>query len=380
MSEYTTPLDIANRALDHCGIQSIASFTEDTKGADRTSSVYDKLRIAELRRNAWRFSIRKAALRAVDTTTMFLIPAAWSSSSVYPQGSIISYGGSFYFAAQYVPADTTPGAPNEAYWTIYFGPKTVTPYDSEETYYAGELVYNVVAGVVSVYQCLLTGTTDDPTASAPAWDADTTYNIGDTAADTLSAVWQSKVDLNTGNSPAAGAYWQSVPVTNQAATQIGQGWLKINATVRYQRFQYPIGAGPRCQSTTRNVFRLPSGYLRKAPQDPKQGVASYLGAPSGLPYDDWVLEGDYITTSDSQVIILRFVADVQDVTLMDPMFCEGLGARIGLEICEPLTQSDAKLNTISQIYKTMMGDARNENGIEVGSEELPLDDYITCRL
>jgi hypothetical protein len=108
-------------------------------------------------------------------------------------------------------------------------------------------------------------------------------------------------------------------------------------------------------------------------------VASYLGSPSGLPYDDWIFEGDFITTTDSPVIILRFVADIQDVSLMDPMFCEGLGARIGLEICEPLTQSDSKLGTISQIYKTFMGEARAINGIETGTVEPPLDDYISCR-
>jgi hypothetical protein len=152
----------------------------------------------------------------------------------------------------------------------------------------------------------------------------------------MNVIWQSKIDLNTGNSPVAGADWQTVPA-GQPATQVGQNWLQINAAVRYQRIQYPIGAGPRRQTTTRNIFRLPSGYLREAPQDPKQGVASYLGMPSGLPQDDWVFEGDYITTMDSEVIILRFVADIQDVTLMDPMFCEGLGARIGLEVVEPLT-------------------------------------------
>jgi hypothetical protein len=80
------------------------------------------------------------------------------------------------------------------------------------------------------------------------------------------------------------------------------------------------------------------------------------------------------------VIVFRFVADVQDVAQMDPMFCEGLGARIGLEICEPLTQSDSKLNVISQIYKTFMSEARAENGIEEGTEELPLDDFISCRI
>lgn len=379
MAEFSTPIDIANRACDHCGVPRITSFTDNVKPADATNSVYDKLRTAELRRNVWRFSVRKVALRAVDTTTMFLVPAAWASSSVYPQGSIISYNGVFYIADQYVPAGTIPGTPNEAYWTVYFGPKTVTPWSSGTSYYAGELIYNVVAGVVTVYQCLLTGTTDDPTAAAIAWSSTTTYNIGDTVTYS-SATWQSLVDLNTNNPPAIGPYWQSVPVANQAATQIGQGWLQINATVRYQRFQYPIGAGPRTQCTTRNIFRLPSGYLRKAPQDPKQGAFSYLGAPSGLPYSDWVFEGDYIVSSDQTVIIFRFVADVEDVTMMDPMFCEGLGARIGLEICEPLTQSDAKLSTISQIYKTFMSDARAENAIEEGTEELPIDDYILARL
>ena len=152
---------------------------------------------------------------------------------------------------------------------------------------------------MNVYQCLTTGTLDNPTLLPILWLTTVTYNTGDTVTDAGGLVWQSKVDLNTGNSPVAGAYWQSVPA-NQASTQVGQNWLQIDATVRYQRFQYPIGAGPRRQTTTRNIFRLPSGFLREAPQDPKQGVASYLGAPSGLPYDDWEFEGDYITTMDTE--------------------------------------------------------------------------------
>ena len=378
MAEYLTPIDIANRALDHCGIPNIVAFTDNTKAADRTNAVYDKLRIAELRRNVWRFAVRKMALRAVDTTTMFLVPAAYDAAKTYPQGSIVSSASTFWFATQYAPISTTPGAPNEAYWAVYFGPKTVTPYSATASYYTGELAYNVVSNVVSVYQCLTSGTAADPTAAVVAYDATVTYNTGDTVT-YAAATWQSKIDLNTANTPAIGAYWQSVPGT-QAATQVGQDWLKINATVRYQRFSYPIGTGPGYQTSTRNVFRLPSGYLRKAPQDSKAGVVSYLGAPGYLGSDDWEYEGDFITTSDNPVIVLRFVADIQDVTMMDPMFCEGLGARIGLEICEPLTQSDSKLGTISQSYKTFMGEARAINGIESGPIELPLDDYLAARL
>lgn len=378
MAEYSIPLDIANRALDHCGIPPITSFTEDTKAADRTNAVYDKLRIAELRRNVWRFAVRKMALRAIDTTTMVLVPDAFDATETYPQGSIVSHSNTIYLAIQAVPANTTPGTPNEAYWAVYFGPLTVTPYDSTVSYYTGELVYNVVGTTVTVYQALSTGSLADPTAAAAAWSSTTTYNIGDTATYS-SSVWQSLIDLNTNNTPAAGLNWEAVPGT-QGATQIGQDWLQINASVRFQRFQYPIGAGPSRQTSSRNIFHLPSGFLREAPQDPKAGSVSYLGAPTNLMSDDWEFESTFITSRDTEVIVLRFVADIQDVSLMDPMFCEGLGARIGLEICQPLTQSDAKLGVISQIYKTFMSEAREVSGIETGSVEPPLDDYIATRI
>lgn len=378
MAEYLTPIDIANRALDHCGIPSITAFTDDVKGADLANRCYDKLRIAELRRNVWRFAVRKMALRAIDTTSMVLVPSAYVSADTYPQGSIVTNNNTIYLALQAVPINTTPGAPNEAYWAVYFGPLTVTPYDSTISYYTGELVYHVVGTTVNVYQALITGSTADPTAAAPAWVSTTTYNTGDTVTYSA-ATWQSLIDLNTNNTPAAGVIWESVPA-GQGATQVGTDWLQINASVRFQRFQYPIGAGPRRQATSKNIFHLPSGFLREAPQDPKAGSISYLGSPGQLPQSDWTLESGYIVSRDNQAIVLRFVADEQNVSMMDPMFCEGLAARIGLEICEPLTQSDQKLNVISQIYKTFMSDARQVNGIEVGPVEPPLDDYLATRI
>ena len=68
------------------------------------------------------------------------------------------------------------------------------------------------------------------------------------------------------------------------------------------------------------------------------------------------------------------------MTEMDPMFCEGLGARIALEIAEDLTQSDAKLQAIGAMYKEFMTEARVVNGIETGATEPPLDDWIACRI
>src|SRR5258708_14477563 len=58
------------------------------------------------------------------------------------------------------------------------------------------------------------------------------------------------------------------------------------------------------------------------------------------------------------------------------LFRSGLAARIATEVCEPLTQSTAKLGAITQAYNKTMGEARTINAIEAGSEEPPLDDYL----
>src|ERR1700739_3153849 len=151
--DFLVPLDIANRAIDHVGLTPITSFTQDDKGAQRVSSVYDKLRVAELRRNIWRFAIRKVALRAIDVNTMFLVPPTYVAADYYPQSSIVLYNSVFYISQQYVPPNTLPGTPNEAFWTVYFGPQTVTAWDSTLTYYAGELVYDVDGTTVEVFMC-----------------------------------------------------------------------------------------------------------------------------------------------------------------------------------------------------------------------------------
>ena len=128
-----------------------------------------------------------------------------------------------------------------------------------------------------------------------------------------------------------------------------------------------------------NVFHLPGNFLKIAPQGPKAGANPYLGAPTGLAYTDWNLEGNLMVSQEIQPIIFRFVADVTKVRNMDDMFCEGLACRIAAEVCEPLTQSSAKLTTIAGVYAKFMGDARTTNAIEIGSEEPPEDDLITCR-
>jgi hypothetical protein len=127
------------------------------------------------------------------------------------------------------------------------------------------------------------------------------------------------------------------------------------------------------------VFHLPAGYLKQAPQDPKAGSVSWLGAPTNRQYDDWDFQDEYLVSGFSDPIVFRFVADVASVPQMNSMFCEGLGARIALGTCETLTQSREKIGTIGQIYEKFMRDARLQNFIETGPVEQPMDDWLAVR-
>ena len=391
---FQLPIDVMNRALQRVGQTRIVTLTDDTKAADEVTFCYDKLRIAEMRRNVWIFSIRQTALRpynpqmpansatgaAATLGTMELVPAAWSATKNYLPGSIISYNTKVYFSRTAninLQPDITASD-----WSQYFGPRTVEPWDTTATttYYPGELVYTL-SGTTPTIFIALAQSTDTPTTT-PAWIATTYYNLGDTVTGSDTNKYQSKLDLNVNINPVgdAGVHWAPLPVANQPDTHAGANWMQIDATVKSITFVYPVGTGPAFQTNTRNVYFLPYGYLRKAPQDPKAGSVTFLGGPSGNQYDDWEFQGGYLLTRQSGVLILRFAADIADVTLMDPMFCEGLSCRIAIEVCEPLTQSTSKIANIISEYRQFMGDARAVNGIEIGPVEAPEDDFISVRV
>lgn len=323
MADIQTQVDLANRALQHCGVRRIVALTDDSKAASEVNFCYDKLRKAELRRNVWSFATRKAALRAIDTTTTLLAPAAYNPATAYAVGSIVNYAGKNW-QTNVATTGQQPGL-DASPWELYAGPMTITAEAVTagatvlaNSYFAGELV--LYSGVV--YLSLIGNNDDIP------------------------------------------------PTAN---------WLSLGAVSSALTILYPIGSGPSSQNNTRNIFHLPGAWLREAPQDPKAGSTSPLGAPAGLQYQDWEYENGYIVSASVDTMIYRFTADVTKVTNFDPMFCEGLAARVAFEVCETLTQSAEKLNTIGSAYNRFMTEARQVNGIETGASEPPEDDYISCR-
>lgn len=421
---YLDSMDIANRALFHVGAPKIIDIDEVSESNDKCSFVYDKLRRAELRRNVWKFSTRRAVLRPIQTTTRFLVPNLYDETITYRIGALCRDANGVIW--QSVIPDNTNNEPHTTTaWEQYFGPLTISLWDEQDQYSSGELVYKAGSadGSYIIYMSLQDVNEDDP-AVAEDFDATVTYHVDEVVLDG-GFMWRSLIEFNVGNTPAVApndwdenaSYssgnqvtgsdgyiytsaqngnegndpteddgtnwtatgvpraWSKTPENEEAA----KTWLPIFGAGTSFHFRYPVGTGPVSHQTNRNVYRLPAGFLRLAPQYPKAGVLSFAGGPGGMPHNDWEFEGDYLITGEVQPILFRFVADMTDVSKFDDMFCEGLACRIALAVCEPLTQSVQKHEKIASEYKFFMREARMVNAVETGPEEPPEDEFLTCR-
>ncbi len=423
---FQIPLDIQNRACQHLGATRIAAVDEDSVNNAETTFAYDKLRRAELRRNSWRFAIKKAPLRPIDNTTFLLSPALWNAGIQYLPGSIVQDASGYLWVSN--QANNINNAPGSSdVWDGYYGSMTVDVFDTTggTAYFAGDVVYVANAdSSYNVYMSMQNANTETPNV-ADAWSATATYQQDETVL--YSGVqWRSLIALNTNNTPVqCPANWVATQSYNTSQTvtgtdgfiysSIGNGnvgnipttdggsnwvntdvpsawtaipkvptssslWVPLYAALTSFNFVYPVGYGPLSQQLTRNVFRLPANYLREAPQNPKAGLYSFLGAPAYNTQEDWEFEGNYLLSQCATPIIFRFVADVTNVAEMDDLFCEALATRVGMETCETITNSNTKQQTLINMYTEFRGEAITVNGIEVGPTEPPEDDYIACRL
>lgn len=394
--EFSQPVDIANRALQHLGVDAItaASFqTPDSKGARECARCYDKLRGSELRRNLWRFATRRVILRAVDPATFFWTPNAYSAVTTYVFGDVVAYGGDYYQAQVGVQTGEIPDIASS--WLKYFGQIACDPFDTSggTSYFAGEIVVvpeqwqvgnayaanTIIArtsGATLLYVSLSANTGHDPATSPTYWQpfAVTSQNTPPNGPYVYS-------DFNGGAIVWISMFTQTgITPQNPPAMPAAPAWLAVRGAVTGLQIIYPLGTGPGWEVTTNNIFRLPYGYLRKCPTNPKGQLRPPVGGPAYNAEDDYLTEGNYINSAQPGPILLRFVADVIDVTAMDDMFCEGLAARMAQEMCEALTQAQDKLATAKAAYEIAMGEARTVNGIEVGTVDPVEDEYVMARL
>lgn len=323
---FQTKEDIGNRALQHLGAKQLSSFlTDATKNSTEIGFAYDKLRLAELRRSPWRFASRRANLRIITSTTKRFIPAAYAAGTTYAAGNIVYDPQGVVWISNvgtnlaHTPGDA-PAAGYPAWWSQYFGSMYADLWDNTIVYDAGEVVYK----------------------SGPVF-----Y-------------------INTANAVAA--------ATDPAS---GAPWVAIGTVTASQAFTLlqPFGTGKTVTGRARNLFVLPNGFMRLLSQDPKVESTSTLNTSANLQYNDLQFEGNYIVTSLSGPLLIRFVADVSNVLDMDPLFCELLAARIAYETCETITQSNIKLQAVGAAYQKFAKDARLVNWLETGSTEPQEEEY-----
>lgn len=322
MPAFTDKLDIANRALQHLRKSRITSFTNSSKEAREIAAAYDRLREAEMETNLWRFSTRRAILYAVTTSTQLWTPPAYDAATTYAGGRIVTYGGEWWHSKVAGNLGNTPDA--GIYWRRYSGVDTLNAWDSGTTYFAGDLVSD-------------TGPT----------------------------------------------YFLSLINGNVAVTGTAGSWLQIFGTAATLHILYPLGAGPASNTDTRNIFRLPVGFLRMAPTDPKADAYPTLGMPSGLVRQDWVIENDYIVTAQSTALVIRFVANLIDVFEWDALFCEMFAARIADELGPTLVDDEKLLSLLlagaQRHYRASRRRAIGTNMIEIGPIARYIDDLIAVR-
>lgn len=401
---FSLPIDIANVGAEALGVPPLSTgwpATISTKADREFARCYDKLRQAELRRNVWAFATRRAILRPIDTGTSIWTPPTWSAVTAYTVGQVVVYNGDWYQAQEGVAEGDIPNV--AATWLKYFGAVVVDPYfvpagtsvgatsaTNTGGYYAGELV--IIPESWSGSFAYTKGTLISYNANATIYLA-TQNGTNQNPSTAGSAYWTPYVGPGSGsNNPSVGPFtysvfaggpeiWLSLINTNVVSPLSSTAtWLQVLGTLQTLQILYPIGAGPLSQITTPNVFRLPNGYLKEAPTDPKGNFAPWVGGPAYNQEEDYLREGNYIVSSQSSVIMLRFVADLIDVTSMDPMFCEALGNRMGWQCCESITQAADKKASCWGTYKDLVKDARAVNGIETGTVDPAEDEYLMVRL
>jgi hypothetical protein len=393
---YHTPVDVANRALQHLGKPQIGDFTDQSEEANETRVAYDNIRLDEMSSNLWRFATRRVILRAVSIDSVMWTPPTWvagtfavATVAAYTPTTGVYMGEAGYWQASVAKTASNTTTPDQdADWKHYTGPLAIDLYDSGATYFSGELVL-----VPAAYDGAVTYAANAVVSSSTTWYVSLTAgNIGNAVSDVVHwAPWTSRgramgsYGATASSSPIPLTYPGTpsvyVSLANSNAdnpvSALGN-WQSIAGTVAAVGFMYPIGTGPVADSTTANVFRLPNGFLKRAPTDPKGNTLPYLGSYSGVAPEDWLEEGDFMVSSSSGPLLMRFVADVTDVSDMDTTFCEALAARMACDLAHALKAPDTKRDS-ERAYKRSISSARTVNSIEIGPIGEVENRYITVR-
>ena len=93
----------------------------------------------------------------------------------------------------------------------------------------------------------------------------------------------------------------------------------------------------------------------------------------------WAVEGRNVVSDDVSPIDVRYVADIEDPTQFDAMFCEMLSLRIAVAIVEDITGSNTKKAGLEQDYMALVRDARQVDALEGRPQTAEESGWVTAR-
>lgn len=307
--------DVANRCLQHLGQPKILTFADLSMQANETSFIVDKVRRAELRRAVWTFATRRMILRPKTSTFQRITFPVYSATQAYTAGDVVQDSTGYLWLATAGATGTAPGT--EGYnpmWVAYFGNMYADTFSTTVQYFPGDMV--VASSVLYL-------------AIAPS--------------------------LN--QTPPNTTYWHALV-----------GSPTLSNVISYS----PTGYALQPTTTARSAFYLPANFMRLAAQDPKAPGTAHNTVTAGMKWSDWEIENQVLYSAQTTPLVIRFVADVQDVTSMDDMFCEGWGARMAMGLNERFTSNKDLFENTKDAYESYMNEARAMASIEAGSTE---DDF-----
>ena len=116
-------------------------------------------------------------------------------------------------------------------------------------------------------------------------------------------------------------------------------------------------------------FPLPVDCLR---------VLEVEGEAAG-PGAGWIVEGRAVLTDIGAPLRVRYLRRLTDATLFDPLLAEALAARLAVELCEALTQSNTKRQMLLEDYAEIVARARSADGQEGTPPALAESPWVLAR-
>ena len=95
--------------------------------------------------------------------------------------------------------------------------------------------------------------------------------------------------------------------------------------------------------------------------------------------EPWVVEGGKILCEEGTPLSIRYIRQEEDTEVWDALLTSAVAARLAVELCEELTQSNTKRDRAAQEYEQILARARMADGQEQSPMPFEEDAWINAR-